>query len=352
MAIYCVGFFLTVFFSLFSYDKSKPNDKKSLGQMVFTILSFLPLFTIASFRYGVGNDYFSYANYFVNSLNHHFMEVGFDWLMQFIRGYTANYVWMFAICSFIFLYFIYKAIYNQSPNPTLSIFLFICAPYYFEFFSGMRQMMAVAIFLYSIKYIKSRKLLPYLLLNIVGTLLHSSGLIFLPVYFLYNVKLKPKMCIFLGFLTIFSRPLIKKILVNIIMVTKYSNYFDTKFNTGHFGIVTLLVPLFIFIFAILYYNRHSDDVDQKDYQFYCNLMFIQVLIVLVQDLSPLITRIGWGFGISQIILIPMALNKINNKKNKLYFTVIICSLFVTYLCMMRFSGEGTLLPFRWFFDYL
>ena len=297
MITYLTSFISSLFFSMFSYDKMRPNQKKSLIQILFIILSLFPLFCISSFRYGVGNDYFNYANYFVRSINTHFMELGFDFLIQLIRSYTDNYVWMFSICSLIFLYFIYRAIYEQSINPTFSIFIFLCAPYFFEFFSGMRQMMAVSIFLYSIKYIKNNKFIPYIFLNLIGISLHSSAIVFIPIFFLYNVNLKPKICVFFAVISFLARPIIKNILYQIIYTTKYSSYFDSQFNTGHFGIVTLLVPMFIFIFSLLFYRKSKENDNQKEYNFYCSLMFIQVLIVLIQDLSPLITRIGWGFGI-------------------------------------------------------
>lgn len=350
MIVYVVSLLLALFFSLFSFDKNEPGKKKTKRQIFFACLSAFPLFFISAFRYGVGNDYYSYAEYFNQSLRIHYMEYGFDLLVQTIRGATANYLWLFIICSLIFFYFIYRAIYEQSNNPTLSIFVLFCAPYFFEFFSGMRQMLAVAIFLYSIKYIKQRKIIPYIILNLIGASFHSSSLVFLPVYFLYNKKITLKLGLFLFAVVSILRPFIGKLLYSIISLTNYSKYFDGAFDTGHFGIVTLIVPLFIFLFSVLFYKNKTNNEYDKDYQFYCNLMFIQVLIVLIQDLAPLMTRIGWGFGISQIILIPYTISKIKSPKNKFYLTTFICCLFITYVYIMRFSnGGGTLLPFEWIF---
>lgn len=350
MVVYLTSFSLALFFSFLSFDKKDPSKKKTKIQILCALLSAFSLFFISTFRYGIGNDYFPYANYFVDSLHSHYMEIGFDYLVLFIRGLTDNYVWMFAVCSLIFFYFIYKAIYEQSINPTLTIFIFLCAPYFFEFFSGMRQMIAVAIFLYSIKYIKSRKIIPYIIFILLGASIHSSLLIFLPVYFLYNKRISLRLGSVLIVLTIIFRPIIASVLHSVIEFTNYAKYFDSRFDTGHFGIVTLLIPLFIFIFCVLFYNNKNNEKPDKDYQFYCNLMFVQVFIVLIQDLVPLITRIGWGFGISQIILIPYALSKIKSQKNRVYMTVFICSLFIIYLYVMRFSGSGSLLPFKWVFN--
>ena len=350
MKVYITSLFLALLFSVFSFNWKDPLEKKTKLQIFLAILSAFPLFFVTSFRYGVGNDYFSYASYFENSLQVQFMEVGFDFLVRTIRSYTNDYVWMFAICSLIFFYFMYRAIYEQSLNPTLTIFIFFCAPYFFEFFSGMRQMIAVAIFLYSIKYIKRRKIVPYVLLILLASSFHSSSLIFLPVYFLYNKRISLHLGLILIPIILVYRPYFANLLHNIISLTNYAKYFDGKFDTGHFGIVTLLVPLFIFLFAIIFYNKKERGKYDKDYQFYCNLMFIQVVIVLVQDLVPLITRIGWGFGISQIILIPYAISKIKMQKNRVYMTMIICLLFVTYVYIMRFNGGGGLLPFRWVFS--
>ena len=340
MSVYITNFALSLFFSIFAFNKRK-TMKNKCTKIMFSILSALPLFAVAAFRYGVGNDYFSYADYFNNSSHIQYMEYGFDLLIRIIRNFTTNYVALFVVCSVIFFYFIFKAIYEQSINPTLSIFLFICAPYYFEFFSGMRQMMAVAIFLYSIKYIKQRKLLHYIILNLIGASLHSSSLIFIPIYWLYNIKITPKMFFTLFLATLISRPFLKNILYKVITMTNYVSYIDGTFDNNHFGIVTFIIPLFIFLFAMMFYNKDKekkDELEVKEYQLYCNLMFIQLLITSIQDLVPLLTRLGWGFGISQIILIPLTISKIKKPKDRLCITTLICILFLIYVIIMRFGG--------------
>ena len=353
MLVYIISFILSLFFSIFAFNKIR-TTKHKYTKIMFSIISALPLFIVAAFRYGVGNDYFSYADYFSNSLHIQYMEYGFDFLIKIIRNFTTNYVALFVVCSFIFFYFIFKAIYEQSVNPTLSIFLFVCAPYYFEFFSGMRQMMAVAIFLYSIKYIKQRKLLRYLIFNLIGASFHSSSFVFIPIYWLYNIRITPKMFFTLFLAILISRPMLKNILYEVIYMTNYASYIGGQFDNDHFGIVTFIIPLFIFLFAMMFYNSNKekkDELEVKEYQLYCNLMFIQLLIASIQDLVPLITRLGWGFGISQIILIPLTISKIKKPKDRFCITTLICILFLIYVVIMRFSGGGgTLLPFKWIFD--
>ena len=351
MSIYILSFSIALIFSLLSYNKNKPVCKKQTKQVIFAILSAFPLFIIAAFRYGLGNDYFTYARYFEKSLEVNYMEPGFHFVAEAIRSFTTDYVWLFIVCSLIFFFFIYRAIYEQSSNPTLSILIFICAPYFFEFFSGIREMIAVAIFLYSIKYIKSRKIIPYVILILLASSFHNSAISFFPLYFLYNKKIGFKLSSILFLLFLLFRNQIANFIISIMLTTQYEKYIGSRFDIGHFGIVTLLIPLFIFFFSIIFYNTKENGKEDKDYQFYCNLMFIQLLIVLLQDKVPLITRIGWGFGASQIILVPYAISKIESPKNRIYITTMICLLYIIYLYIMRFSGGGgTLLPFKWIFD--
>lgn len=347
MILYFSFFLISIILSIFTFNIEKPFDKKSKKQIFFAILSAIPLISLIAFRYGVGNDYFSYVEYFNNSLHIHYLEFGFDLIVTMIRQFTSNSMWMFLVFSIIFIYVIYKSIYEQSYNPTLSILIFLCSPYYFEFFSGMRQMISVSLFLLSIKYIKNRKILPFLIINIIGFLFHTSSIVFLPAFFLYNKKMNFKTAIISFIVILLFRSYLAEFINNVVLMTDYSKYFDSSFDNGHFGIVTLIVPLFIYMFSMFFYTNGD-----KNYRFYCNLMFIQVIIVLFQDLIPLITRIGWGFGITQVILIPYSFQYIKSQKNRVYIFVFISLLYFIYLYNMRFSGGGSLIPYKWIFDYI
>ena len=52
----------------------------------------------------------------------------------------------------------------------------------------MRNSKSIMLFIISLKYITERKIVPYILLNILGLLFHSSSIVFFPLYFLIFKK--------------------------------------------------------------------------------------------------------------------------------------------------------------------
>jgi len=97
-------------------------------------------------------DYFSWV----------FLNVIIDvWLLDiFIRRYSPYYV-----LSFIFFF----AIGGLNIECNL-----------------LRNIKSILLFLVSLKYLQDRKILPYMLLNGLGLLFHSSALIFIPLYFILH----------------------------------------------------------------------------------------------------------------------------------------------------------------------
>src|SRR5690606_11238153 len=60
----------------------------------------------------------------------------------------------------------------------------ILGPHYLILMNGMRQTIAGCIFIYSIKYIQERKLLPYIICILLATTIHKSAIILVVIYFI------------------------------------------------------------------------------------------------------------------------------------------------------------------------
>jgi len=162
---------------------------------------FLALIIIAlvvGFRYYVGDDWEGYKYYFQMFKNSPYisfgnqqMELGFFYINKIISKIGLTYQWMFFTMAFISWYFYFKSV----PKQILSLFIFFlfADEYFFWSMNGVRQFVAMGIFLFSIKFIIERNFKVYLLLIIFASLFHYSILFVAPVYFipfqkLYNQK--------------------------------------------------------------------------------------------------------------------------------------------------------------------
>src|SRR5690606_22473386 len=98
---------------------------------------------------------------------------------------------MFFVVSFISWFFFFKAV----PRTILPLFLFFmfATEYFFWGMNGVRQFIAMGIWLFSIKFIVSRNIKKYLFLILFASIFHKSVLLlifiyFIPFYKLYNRK--------------------------------------------------------------------------------------------------------------------------------------------------------------------
>ena len=156
MGVYIAMTICSVFFSALANINTYEKKRYTINiKLLFWYLSEIVLIIVAAIRYDVGQDYmYTYVPYFngllVGYVNED-IEKGFWLLNKIVQLFTKDYAGIFIVCSVIFFHYIYKAIREQSKMPTLSVFLLIGTTYYFVFLNTMRQMMVVAIFLYSIK---------------------------------------------------------------------------------------------------------------------------------------------------------------------------------------------------------
>lgn len=353
---------MTIFAVLLSsFANIKKNDLQNKKNLIRNILWYTAEFVfiiVAGIRYNVGQDYmYTYVPYFNNLLYgivNENIEIGFYLLNKLIQIFTTDYSWLFIVCSVIFFHYIFKAIREQSPMPTMSIFLLVGTTYYFIFLNGMRQMMAIAIFLYALKFVKERNLKKYLIYLLFASLIHKSILLMIPIYFIYGIKLKPTKVIATIALAFMVKPVIVNIAMKIISLTNYSYYISSKFDTGKTGYIVLAINVAVLLFSILYmhrFNKSKNIDEQNDYNFYCMLQTISTIIAIYDGSIPLLNRIRWATGISIIILIPFIIKREKNIKLRLLYLFLIVTLYSTYsIYTIGIENANNVLPYKTIFE--
>ncbi|MEM5532999.1 EpsG family protein [Pseudoalteromonas arctica] len=150
------------------------------------ILVFL-LFLISGFRYEVGTDYDTYVSFIklIKEGRDTYMEPGFELMVKMLTSSGFETQSVFLISSLITLTFFFLFILRYSENYTLSVVIFFLFPiFYLASFNGVRQFIAVSIFLYSLKFILDKKVFAYITLICIGALFHKTILLMLPLYFI------------------------------------------------------------------------------------------------------------------------------------------------------------------------
>lgn len=345
MWIYIFVFVISMIFSEIAVLENKRNKILFGG---FSILSFMPVFLISAFRYNVGTDFKNYEVYFYyvkNGSQLEGIERGYWVLTKISSLISENSSSFFFLSSLVVCGVVFLAIYQQSFNPPLSIFLFFGTTMYFVSFNGIRQIMASAVLIYSVKFIQKENIFKFFLFIIIATLFHSSAILFLPVYFVAKIKINLKRTIMLILAVVVSIPIFDRILIFASSILGYSQYFNSKFNTGEFEIWFFLINLGVLLLFSLFSNWRD-----INFQKYYWIQLISFITTTLSSFIPLANRITWYFMFVQIISVPFVLKQIRNKKTKSIVTLCVCvAYFMVAYIGIGIQGSHNAVPYRWIF---
>lgn len=324
---------------------SSPDTPKVSYAKWGVIASALVFIALTGFRYGIGQDYFyTYVPYFDQvrlGFSPHGMEVGYYALNWIVSRFSNDPTPVFLVCSLIFFFCTYSTILRESSCVPMSVFLLFGMSYIFIFMNAMRQMTAVSILFFSLRYIEDRKVVPFLLCVVVASLFHASSLIFCIMYWLLRIRVTLAICCLVPLLVLLLRGPISEFMIWVIGQTSYAGYIGSIFDTGETGPINALMNVIILLFSAV-----VPWMTKKGYSSRYNLFLIcQLLctaIALITGAIPLAQRVRWLFVLPSVLLIPDALNCIDNKGIRFLTELSIVLLYIIYIYITigLWNGNG------------
>lgn len=332
---------------------------------------FVILFLLSACRLNVGNDYARYVEFMhlVNCNAYVPTEIGFNLLVKLVYGLSGyeNFLLVFAFYSFVTVLFFLLAMYEQSDEFGLTFFLFMTLGYYFQTFSTVRYYLALAVALYSMKFVLRRQWGRFVVLILLGSTFHKSLLVVIPLYFLASLAWKKwQLAIAALFCTtfLFMQEYYLKLVIFL-----YPTYEDTEYLEGGTSYISILRCAAVLLFAgIVYLMRRREDGAEKGeepgavseeafswdrrFWFYLYLNLGALILYVFCSFLPIISRIGYYLMVSQILFLPMLLKAVPDKRWRRFFRVGILLAAALYFAMYLRKGanDGVLiLPYRTFF---
>jgi len=196
--------YLLILLSLLSIERCD----KIIGRICRILITILLATLIGLRNKEIGVDTYNYYEhyYLFGQWGCDFIEPGFDWLNRFCfsMGWEANS--LFLVISSLTCVFLYLSL-ERFKSKDYTIAAFFIYLFTFSFLvNGMRQGVAVAVFLYAYKFIEERRWKCYVISIFFGSLFHASVLLLFPLYFLNKFHLPGKLYLIiyiLSFLGIF-----------------------------------------------------------------------------------------------------------------------------------------------------
>ncbi len=325
-------------------------------------MSFLPLYIVSAIRYLVGTDYSGpyrtiYRTvYFYGYHFRLFRESLYGLLNRIAIIFSgSDYVGVFALSSLLICGFMFLGMKLNSVNFLYSVLLFMVSGYYFWSFNGVRQSIAMAIFIFAVYYIDEKKPWKYFLLILIAAQFHTTAVIYFPIYFIKKVKLNLRIICFLplvaySFSSLF-RFLLRWIASNISIFEKYLNlYLNDSLaydkTTSSAQIYMNFAFLILYIIISFFYDRK-----QAESSMWINSQCLAFCVLLCANVLPMASRISRYFSVTQILSIPCMTRLIKDKKVRIVVNISIVLCFCLYTFVTFYLlGYHDVFPYRTIFD--
>lgn len=154
------------------------------NKKTYMFFLFLLFFVFCGFRYGVGWDYFNYANTIKNG---GWRIERTEFLVRQLNIFCENHGYaqfFFVATSFFIILLFFLMFYLDSRAPVISVFVFLCIPTFFlNSLVLIRYFMAVSAVFLSLHFGYKKQYIPYFALLLVAFLCHRAsvfGLITVP----------------------------------------------------------------------------------------------------------------------------------------------------------------------------
>lgn len=341
--------FLCFLGALYEETETDSCYKSNIKIILFIIILILTIF--AGFRFEVGVDYNNYVSIFKKNRWTSTNEPGFMLIVNLFSYIKAKPQLIFLFLALIMQLLVYRIILKFSVNPWLSILIYLTiAPFYLASFNGVRQFLAIALFINLIDLIRNKKLLLFLICIGLGVFFfHLSLFIIIPVYFILQINFTLK----------------KRLLVTLLVIVGsfFINYFISLSPYGQYLNFTKTTPIsvgtYIFflmsISLILFEKKISEFKYKKVYLNINFLSFLTLLLVFLQDKGIMIQmfmRLNSYFFFVYILLIPVLVSQFKKQIIRVSLIVLLSLVLLSYyLRTILIKGEEyKLIPYKLNFE--
>lgn len=324
----------------------KNHDNFKIRKFYVIIVSIILILQSGLRNVAVGADTYAYFVYFEQTKNKSWSEIwqvqneyiinaigkdpGYVLFQKIVQLIITDYhIFLFLIAILFFASFGNFLLKNTERINELIIAYLLYSALFYAFYSitGHRQTIATAGAFWAYEYLKKRKLLPFLIIILLSSLIHKSCLIFFPFYFLANF-INPRVAMVIGLSVTPFFVAVKDQLALILAIVAGYDYYGVE-ETATYTFTLMLVAIAALALITMKQNLKRS-----------NLKFAYIGFSLAISLTPLtwvngaMMRVVQYYAFFLLLLVPSSLNAlkiISRKLGKVAYMLIIISLFSLYM---------------------
>lgn len=298
----------------------------------------------------VGTDYIGYLQYFGE------IKPG-DWSFLFSSerpypNFEKGYLVLTQLMSLMsqtdtFFTFIMAIIMSISPLVTIKryaqpvwagVFVFFALGIYINSFNILRQTIAMYICWLSIPYILNRSFIKFFFLVTLAFFFHKTSLIFIPLYFVPNIKFSFRYCFTIVLIACSIYVLLLPIMSYLTIALNLNNYLESDVSGGYMLLLFMLCCFIICICALK--NKLDSSVN-----FFIHMLFWAALLQIMAIKFNILTRFIDYYKISLIVLLPRAIYSPFFRKNRRLIIFSFIILFICYFYKANISNLTGAIPY-------
>ncbi len=295
---------------------------KKRGDIYFLIVSLIIIF-IAAFRDGIGYDFNSYReiHHKINILGFGANAVGveFGYYLLNIIG-KSDFAIVIFLSALIGVTVKILIINKYSEDKWMSLMVYFTGIFIMFDMGAIRQGIAMAIALVSLKYILDKDLIKFLITILLASLFHLSILLFIPLYFLNSKELNRRSIYLITLISL----LISLINFNSLAmsISNYlPNFVATKLqyylsiDSGNITISLIKRVVFLVIFVEFYKRKNIKD---KIALLFLNAYILSVILMgTLSTIDILGGRGAMNLYIMQMFIFSTIMVRLNGKRLKI-----------------------------------
>ena len=352
-------YIVIIILSVFLFSVANRNYKRKPIFIFFYSAFVLLLSLLGGLRdESVGTDIATYGIVFFEDakyapslwslLQHKTGEWGFHILMWICTRISGDIHFMFFVEELIKILLVSStALYfREKLNATLFMFAYLTF-FYFTGFSAMRQMLAISIFIYSLRYYFNGEHIKYILLGLLAMAFHSSGVFVFLIYFirwLHWESLKKSVFVHLGIILVIY--LCSVTIMNYLMYNSWGVYSEkAELYMEKEGAVTAKTNILLAIALLLlscFYKFWKKN--RLEYPIYAVLIMYNLFFLFMSPKFEVAFRVSW-YQVPFMIILFLKFAHLYSIKKHFLLNATYISLFILHFVIAAMHGLSGTIPY-------
>lgn len=322
------------------WKEYRSSRQRTVNRILATALFFL-LFTASALRVGTGNDYLTYIVRFhdIRTDNYVVTEQGFNLLVKAIYAFLGDeyYLVVFAVFAALTVAVFVAALYQQSRDFALSVFLYLAFGLYFQSYNTVRYYLVLGMLLYAMRPLVQKQYIRFVLIALAASLFHKTALAALVLYPLARIPWKKWMAIPAAIVA--ATGLLFQEQYMALFLKLYPSYLNEPEYLGSGGISYVNIARCVLVLAFALYVYRGKQPERASVKFYCKCNAMALVLYTCFSFVPFLSRIGYYLTVSQLLLIP-SLYADSEKKQQKILRILIFAAGIVYFIMFLKSASG------------